>query len=268
MLASPSSFRLAAVLALFWLQGSGPVRAENEIRVGMDTRSRPWAFVPGLDYSKEDWNQPPRITAAQLQLLQGPDVEFVKALAQRLHATIKIVPCAWAHIEAGLAAKDFDLLVNAWVPSQHTPPAIIASAPYYDWGLVVVVRANNQTINSYKDLEGVRLGFFRDAAVERTVTSLGAKLLPYDDSDVLFGGLASKEVDAVAEDSTYVKWRIAHDESFRIVGDPLNHLHYYVGLRQEDQELTQKVNDAIRELVGSGEIDRIRKRWEGSATPQ
>src|SRR5262245_32601173 len=94
---------LVAALAL-------PGRAATPLKVGMDTRSRPWAFVPGLDYSKENWTDAPKISQAQIAQLQGVDIDVLKALARRLDVVPEIVPIAWADIDQGLLAKRFDII--------------------------------------------------------------------------------------------------------------------------------------------------------------
>jgi polar amino acid transport system substrate-binding protein len=258
--------RASCLLALLWAAAPAMGSAAEPLRVGMDTRSRPWAFVPGLDYSKEDWSQAPRVTADELRRLEGVDVDFMKALAGRLGRGAQVVPWAWESIEDGLLSKAFDLLINAWVPSDRTPPEVVASAPYYEWGLLVVARADDPSIQSYRDLKGRRVGHFQDRVVGLSVWNLGAgTLVPLDDSDMLFDHLAAGKVDAVVEDSTYVRWRVARDPGFRIVGDRLNRHGYHVGLRREDRELLARVQAAIEDLVSSGEMDRIRARWESPA---
>jgi ABC-type amino acid transport substrate-binding protein len=258
-------------LHLVWLLSASAILLGAEPRVltiGMDTRSRPWAFVPGLDYSKEDFAEPPKITAAQLELLQGLDIDFMKALGQRLNAGVQVVPCAWPQIQEGLLSKQFDLIINAWLPNSRTPPGIVASSPYYEMGLLLAVRADNKTIHSYRDVAGKRLGYFRDPLTERTVLNLGAgRLVLFDDEDLLFEALAGGKLDVAVEDSTYVRWRVAHESPFRVVGERLNRLFYHVGLRKEDRALYQKVETAIQELIQSGEIDRMRKRWESGTSP-
>ena len=238
------------------------------LRVGMDTRSRPWAFVPGLDYTKEDWNQAPRLGPTQLDALDGVEIDIMQALARRMGVVAKVVPCAWVRIEQSLVEKRFDVILNAWVPNSRTPSSVVASSPYYEWGLLIVVKADNQAIREYRDLEGTRVGYFRDLAVERTVFNVGAReLVPVDDSDLLFDDLAAGRIDAAIEDSTFVRWRVAHDARFRIVGDRLNKTGYRIGLRKEDAQLLEKVEAAIRDLVASGETDKIRARWESADAP-
>lgn len=236
------------------------------IRVGMDTRSRPWTYVPGLDYSQEDFSKPPRIGEAQLRQLEGVDIDVLKALEARLHATLRIVPAAWENIEAGLLEGRYDVVVNAWTPTPRMSEEIVASDSYYEWGLLVAVRAEDTTVGSYRDLAGKSVGHYRHPTIDRSVATLTAKrLVPFDDSDALFEALARKEIDAAIEDSTYVRWCAANDGRFRAVGEPMNRHGYHVALRRRDAELFQRVQKAIRELVASGELERIRRRWETRA---
>src|SRR5262245_14048306 len=251
---------LAALLALV-------LAAETELRVGMDTRSRPWVFVPGLDYSAEDFSKPPRITPAQIAQLVGVDLDVLAALAARLGVTPRIVPVAWEDIEAGLVADNYDVIMNAWVPSSRTPKDIAASAPYYDWGLLVVVRSTDK-LRSFTELAGKTVGHFADPSVDRSALSLRAgKLVPFEDSDQLFDALLGRRVDAVVEDSTYARWRVVRDKELRIVGDPLNRLGYHLGVLSSRSDLLRRLNAAIKELRASDELARIRTRWESADGP-
>ena len=241
---------------------AGPTERAT-IRVGMDTRSRPWAYVPGLDYSREDFSKAPRISEAQLQLLEGVDIELLKALERRLGSRLRIVPAAWDTIEDGLLEGRYDLILNAWTPTPRMSAEIVASDPYYEWGLLVTVRADDASVASYRDLAGRSVGHFRHPTVDRSVVTLGAqRLVPFDDSDALFEALAARQIDAAIEDSTYVRWRVANDQRFRAVGEPLNRHGYHVALRRRDAGLLQRVQDAVGELIESGERDEIRRRWE------
>lgn len=238
------------------------------LRVGMDTRSRPWAFVPGLDYANENFLATPRVSAAQLEEIVGVDIDILQALASRLGVKTRIVPVAWQDIDQGLLDKKYDIILNAWVPSTRTPAGIVATSPYNEWGLVVVVRAGDERLRSFADLAGKVVGHFEDASVDRSVISLKpGKRVPFEDSDQLFDALAAEKLDAAVEDSSYSRWRVAHDSRFRIVGEPINRVGYHIALRREDAELRARLEAAIKELRASGDLARIRKRWEGSETP-
>lgn len=239
----------------------------GEMRVGMDTRSRPWVFVPGLDYSGEDFSKPPRISAAQIGQLAGLEIDILSALANRLGVAARIVPVAWEGIEQGLVEGRYDVIMNAWVPSSRTSKEIAVSASYYDWGLLVVVRSSDP-LRSFAELAGKTVGHFGDPSVERSALSLRAgRLVPFEDSDRLFEALGSGKVDAVVEDSSYARWRLARDRGFRVVGEPLNRLGYHFGVRRSDADLLKRLDAAIKELRASPELGRIRQRWESADSP-
>jgi ABC-type amino acid transport substrate-binding protein len=260
---SPGRVRaVALVLALLFIPNLVCAQA-GAIRVGMDTRSRPWAYVPGLDYSEEDWTKPPRLSPGQIERLEGVDIDILKALCRRMDASCRIVPHAWASIEEGLLAGRFDAIMNAWAPSDQTPKAIVATSPYYEWGLLVTVRSDDPRIASFKDLAGLRVGHFKDRVVDRSVQGLQAgALVALDDSDLLFEELLSARLDAVVEDSTYVRWRVAHDSRFRVVGERLNRHGYHLALRRDDTDLYARLQAAIKDFMSSSELEAIRRRWE------
>ncbi len=238
--------RLRGLLALLLLLPGAALQAEDVFRVGMDTRSPPWSFVPGLDYSKEDPEKDPQVSEAQLRKVTGIDVDVAQAIGQRLGMTVRIVPIAWFDLENALVSKRIDAIVNAWTPGRLTPPSIVASDPYYEWGLLLAVRSDDASLKSYADLSHATVGHFKSQVVERTLRSIGAaRLQSYEQQEALFSDLASKKIDAILYDSPYVRWRVSREKAFRTVGEPLNKLGYHVGLRREDAALLARVQTAI-----------------------
>jgi polar amino acid transport system substrate-binding protein len=253
---------LALLFSLLVLPSAADER--TVLRVGMDTRSAPWCFVPGLDYSKEDQKAPPVVTRAQTRKLAGLDVDVVHAVARRMSAQVGVVPMPWADLEAGLIEKRYDLLISGWTPRVTTPDEIVASAPYLEWGLLVAVRAEDP-IRSAADLEDRRVGHYDDPVVTRALAALGrGRFKTYGSVSAMFADLETGALDAVIFDSVHVRWRVAHDPSLRAVGEPLNRLGYHFGLRREDTALFARVQAAIKDLVASGEMEKIRRKWEGS----
>lgn len=237
--------------------------AQGAFRVGMDTRSPPWSFVPGLDYSAEDPNEDPQVGEAQLRKATGIDVDVAQAVARKLGRPLQIVPVAWFDLEPALVAGRIDAIACAWTPGRQTPPEIVATDAYYEWGLLLAARADDASLRTLADLEHASVGHFQSQVVERTLRSVGAQSLRvYDKQETLFDDLKAGKIRAILYDSPYVRWRVARDKSFKTVGEPLNRLGYHVGLRRQDTALVAQVQAAVREIAASGERERIRKRWE------
>jgi ABC-type amino acid transport substrate-binding protein len=250
-------------LALGLLAVALPAVAQPAVRVGMDTRSPPWSFVPGLDYAAEDANADPTVSEAQLKKATGIDVDVALFLSRQLGRPLVIVPVAWFDLESALLAGRIDAILCAWTPSPKTSPDIVASSPYYEWGLLLAARSNDAKLVGLADLKRVTVGHFQSQVVERTLRSVGAGALKvYDKQETLFDDLKAEKIGAILYDSPYVRWRVARDRSFKTVGEPLNRLGYHVGLRRSDAALATQIQDGVRELMASGERERIRKKWE------
>lgn len=235
--------------------------AQPLLRVGMETRHPPWAYIPD---ENPDPRGTPSHTTAQLRRLAGLDVDVMNALGRRLGVVLRVVPTAWADLETGLLERRFDLILSAWTRGPYTPESIVSSLPYCDWGLLVVVRAKDQRIRSHADLDGLRVGHLRDPAVERALWSIGHERFQVRElQEEMFRDLEAGALDAVIYDSLHVRWRAARDGKLRIVGEQLNRLGYHVGLRREDTVLFEKVQAALKDLIASGEMSQIRGRWEG-----
>jgi polar amino acid transport system substrate-binding protein len=261
---------LASALALL-----APVvfAAEGEpLRVGTFIGSPPWAFLPGsgplgveAPPSQPAQTPPTTLPEALVKRAVGLDIDVARALGRRMGRPVILVSANWTTIEKELLAKNFDVIIAAWTPSRKTPESVVASAPYYEWGLLMTVKADDTHFHSYADLAGARVGHFNDPAVERTLRSLGAsELVPFASEDLLFQGLKAGKVPVIVMDSPYVRWRLARDPGFRAVGEPLNKLGYHVGVRKADVELLQKVEAAVKDFTASTESAEIRKRWEAA----
>jgi ABC-type amino acid transport substrate-binding protein len=99
-------------------------------------------------------------------------------------------------------------------------------------------------------------------------SSLEARLERVDQGgEELFSRLGSSDLDAVIFDSTFVRWQIARDASFHVVGKPLNRLGYHVGLRRGEDALLAKVQAAVKQFVESPEAAELRRKWESREAP-
>jgi glutamine transport system substrate-binding protein len=256
------AWTLLALLALASL--TPPLDAAGApLKVGMDPRSAPWAFVPGADNSGVDFRSKPSLSRADLARLEGIDVDVSRALAEEMDRPVTIVPVAYHSLEQALLDGEIDLIVNAFNRTRETAASIRASDPYYPWGLLIAARADDARFKQHIDLRGRRVGHFESQLVNRTLYSLGAgELKAYDNEDRLFEDLKAGEIDAVVYDSPAVRWRAKNDDALKVVGDPLNKLGYHVGVRAADAELFQGVQDAIRALTDAGTLAAIQSRWE------
>jgi ABC-type amino acid transport substrate-binding protein len=257
------SSAIAWLTLLLALAAPALAQEVRPIRVGLDPRSAPWAFVPGVDYGSVDFRKEPALSRAELDEIVGLDVDVSRALAGELGRRLVLVPVGYYRLEPALLGGEIDLIVNAWNRTRETPASIRESEPYYRWGLLIAARADDTGIRSVADLRGKRVGHFESRLVNQTLHSLGAaELTTYESEERLFADLKAGAIDAVVYDSPAVRWRAKNDRALRAVGDPLNRLGYHVALRATDEELLARVQAAIQSLGRSGALAAIQRRWE------
>jgi polar amino acid transport system substrate-binding protein len=255
-----SGLWLALLLAL-----AGPCLPQDSapLKVGLDPRSAPWAFVPGVDYSSVDFRTEPALSRAAVEKVTGLDVDVSRALARELGRKLVFVPDGYYRLEQALQRGEIDLIVNAWNRTRETPASIRETEPYCFWGLLVAARSDDSRFKSAADVRGKRVGHFESRLVNQTLHSLGAaELKTYDNEARLFADLKGGAIDAVVYDSPAVRWRARNDPAIRAVGEPLNKLGYHVALRAGDEPLFARVQEAIRALTRSGALTAIQRRWE------
>jgi polar amino acid transport system substrate-binding protein len=231
--------------------------------VGLDPRSAPWAFVPGVDYSSVDFRKDPVLSRAELAKVVGLDVDVSRAVARELGRPLLVVPINYYRLEPALLGGEIDLIVNAWNRTRETPTSIRESEPYYTWGLLIAARTDDTRLRSVADLRGKRVGHYESQLVNQTLHSLGAaELKSYESEARLFADLKAGAIDAIVYDSPAVRWRARQDRTLRAVGDPLNKLGYHIALRAGDEELLARVQAAIQSLRRMGVLAAIQRSWD------
>lgn len=262
--------RILATLAVLASSWSGALAAaESVLRVGISSDNPPWSFVPErVPLILSGQSGLPAVTPAQFKTLAGLDVDVAQLLAQHMGMTARLVPANWTNLEKELVADQFDVILSSWTPSRKTPPTVLASEPYYSWGLVIAVHQGSK-VKAFADLDSAAVvGHYADPAVEQTLRSLGSvKTKAYTSEGALFRDLKAGALEAVIHDSTFARWRVNADPSLRIVGEPLNRLGYHVGVRRQDTELFAKVQAGVKAMLASPEMAKLKAKWEAFGKP-
>ena len=143
------------------------------------------------------------------------------------------------------------------------------SEPYLKSGLALVVRRNQEDINSFEDakknnfLIGAQIGttayFFleKDPAIRKK----GYQMYGHAVADLING-----EIDAVLGESTgTLFYKNKHKplfEKIKMVGEIMTNEHYAIVLRKEDTALLSQVNSALHKILKDGTVVRLHKKWD------
>lgn len=112
--------------------------------------------------------------------LTGYDIDVMNEVAKRLGLTVEYKETQWDGMFAGLNAKRFDVIANQVSPNPERAKKYIFSQPYNVSRAVIVTRADNDKINSFADLKGLRSAQSATSNYTELARKAGANLITVD----------------------------------------------------------------------------------------
>ena len=199
----------------------------------------------------------------------GFEPDLIRALAKEAEINIRIINVEWAGLFGGLITNKFDMVISSVTVLEERKERMAFSEPYLKSGLALVVRRNQENINSFEDakknnfLIGAQIGttayFFleKDPAIRKK----GYQMYGHAVADLING-----EIDAVLGESTgTLFYKNKHKplfEKIKMVGEIMTNEHYAIVLRKEDTALLSQVNSALHKILKDGTVVRLHKKWD------
>ncbi len=238
----------AGVLAAAVAAGCGNEQSKV-LRVGSETTFAPFEFV-------DDNNK-----------YVGFDVELAEALAKEMgYEKSEIVSMGFDALIPALQSKNIDMIAAGMVITPERQEKVFFSDSYYDSGLVIVVRKDDDQIHDVPDLAGKTLG-----AQLGTTGSFFAKEQPnavvkeMDTINQLFLELGNKGMDAMILDKPVAQYWMKQGagKDFKIVGPMVKSNKLGLAVRKDDKQLQEKLNKALKTLRENGVYDQLYEKWFG-----
>ena len=209
----------------------------------------------GAPYLLPDPSDPQRIT--------GFEVDLMAALGQRLGRDPVFVQNQWDGLIPGLLRGSYDLVVNGVEITDDRRQRIDFSIPYYACGEQLSVRAGESRIASLADLEGRLVGTLKFSEAQRILERVrGVDLRTYENQNNAYDDLAIGRLDAVLMDWPIAVYYSRPNPQLQFAGPSISEVRYGIGLRPADKDLRREVDAALQDLIRTGELERIYRKWE------
>jgi ABC-type amino acid transport substrate-binding protein len=199
----------------------------------------------------------------------GFESDLIKAVAKEAGINIQIINVEWAGLFGGLITKKFDMVISSVTVLEERKERMAFSKPYLKSGLALVVRKNQEGINTIEDaknknfLIGAQIGTTAYFYLEKdpAIREKGYQMYGHAVADLING-----EIDAVLGESTgtlfYKNQNKPLFEKIKMIGEIMTDEHYAIVLRKEDTELMTKVNFALQKILEDGTVARLHKKWD------
>lgn len=197
----------------------------------------------------------------------GFDVELWDAIAKKIGADYKLQPMDFNGIIPGLQTGQLDVGIAGMTIKPERAKVVDFSDGYYNAGLLILVRENENSIDSVEGLKGkvvaTKLATTSADFVKEKANAKDVKLFP--NNDAMFLELLSGGADAVVFDSPVIAdfMRKAGKGRVKVVG-PLYMGQSYGIAFPKGSELVAKVNAALKELRADGSYATLYRKWFGT----
>ena len=242
-------FVLSAALVLGFALLAGPALAKTLV-VAHDTNFKPFEF-------KDEKGK-----------YTGFDIELWKEIAKRLGLEYKMQPMDFNGIIPGLQTSQVGVGIAAMTITDERAKVVDFSDPYYDSGLSILVKADDDKITKLEDLAGkvvaTKLGTSSPDFLKANVKTKELKLFPNNDG--MFFELLAGRADAAFFDLPVVQEyaNTAGKGKVKVVGPVYEGQSYGIAF-PKGSELRDKVNAALKEIRDDGTYEKLYVKWFGEA---
>lgn len=195
----------------------------------------------------------------------GFDVDLIYEIAERVGFNIDLQTVEFDGIVTGMGTGRYDIGIAGMTITAERAESFDFSDPYYDAGLILAVRADEEEIQSIDDVDGRRVAT-RAATTSETylLENTDAEIVTFPDIVNAYQDLLVGRVDAVIYDIPNVLYYIDSEAlgEMKTVGDLLTGEQYGIAF-PAGSELREEVNAALAEMKEDGTYGDIYEKWFG-----
>ena len=200
--------------------------------------------------------------------LTGLDIELGKALAEKLGVEAEFQEAAWDSLLIGIDSGRFDTVINSVSITDERAEKYDFSDPYYYEARRVVVRADDDSIQTPEDLKGKRIATNATNAFIPWYEARGAEIVGVDTSseaiDLVLSGRADFLGTSVPVLNAYLdEHPDAKDKLKEAFVIPDSEDVIAIPVRKGETEYLDAINAALAELREEGKLKEISEKYLG-----
>lgn len=209
----------------------------------------------------------------------GFDIDLINEIAKKLNMEVELNNMEFDGIVAAIQSKTYKAAISGMTITPKREKSILFSIPYYSTTQVLITKKDDTvfTGTTKKEIDaqlvgkklGVCSGFTGEAYVNGD-EDMGleaikdAKAVTYDNISLAVTDLKNGNIDAIVMDKIVAQNAAAASENSDIVVKDitLTTEEYAIVINKDDKELKAKIDKALGELIDSGKVEELYKKWE------
>ncbi|MDJ0745776.1 MAG: ABC transporter permease subunit [Xenococcaceae cyanobacterium MO_167.B27] len=201
----------------------------------------------------------------------GFDIDLFEAIGEKANLTIQFQSMPFDGLIPALQSRNIDAAISGMTITAERAQTVDFSRPYFQSGLAIAVRKNSkENIRSFDDLENKKIAVaIGTTGAKKAETIPGAEISTFDNSALALKELSNDRVDAVVNDApvTLYAIKIGNLNNVEVVGELLTEEYYGIALPKNSPNL-EKINNALDELLKTGEYRQLYQKWFAGEPPK
>lgn len=228
----------------------GSIHKNGLVKVGIKKHAPPFSFKG----EKGDY--------------EGFDIDMAKALASHLEVALELVPLDSKDRIPFLKKNKVDLVIATMTITRGREEKIDFSIPYFQDGQALL-GLKSSDIDSYRALKGQKVGVVDGTTSQKNMPQIqpNCEVVAFKTPQKALQALEKGEVQAFTSDGMMLIGLTLSNEKLEVKGDKFTVEPYGVGLRQDQSNLRDSINEGIREFWTTGSWKSRYEHWFAENTP-
>jgi polar amino acid transport system substrate-binding protein len=196
----------------------------------------------------------------------GIDIELLAAIAKDQGFAYDLQPLGFSAAVAALESSQADGVIAGMSITDVRREKYDFSVPYYDSGVVMAIRAGDETTKSYEDLRGkrvaVKTGTEGATFAEGIMEQYGFNLVYFDESPFMYEEVKAGNSVACFEDFPVMGYGISQGNGLKMVTDMERGSSYgFAVLKGKNQDLLKKFDQGLANLRTDGTYQALLDKY-------
>lgn len=203
--------------------------------------------------------------------IAGFDIDLATEVGERIGKEMEFQAIDWAMKETELNAGNIDMIWNGYTITDERAEKVAFSEPYMENSQIIVVMEDSG-IQTKEDLAGKTVAAQQSSSAVDAIMAdesniveqfNNGEIVQYPSNNDVFNDLASGRSDAIVVDEVMGRYYMKQNDEmdYRVLEDTFGEETYGVGLRKEDTQLKEELDQALADIVEDGTYDDIYGKW-------
>lgn len=193
---------------------------------------------------------------------EGIEIDLAKAIAKEIFGSeqkVNFISVNAKNRNAYLNQDKVDLVIATFTVTDERKQSYDFSDVYYTDSVGLMVKKDSG-ITSFKDLENKKIGITQGSMTTSTIKNAAIRegvfinCVTYPSNQTLKDALKHGEIDAFCIDTSILHGYL--DDTVMILPEHFGAMKYAVAIKKDNTAVTKLVNDVIRNLVKTGNLDK------------